>query len=107
MLHSIFKHVAASCVKGIVTSCFLCNRPTPKAREKNCSGPFAPCRRQPPPPPQPLADPPIASLRATHYVAQRREAIVQGADAIMKISNDAAKEFDKAVLATMLKVACC
>jgi hypothetical protein len=32
---------------------------------------------------------------------------VQGADAIMKISNDAAKEFDKAVLATMLKVACC
>jgi hypothetical protein len=38
---------------------------------------------------------------------QRREAIIQGADAIMKISNDAAKEFDKTVLTAMLKVTTC
>jgi hypothetical protein len=38
-----------------------------------------------------------------HLFYQRRDAIVQGADNIMKVSNDAAKDFDKTVLAAMLK----
>jgi hypothetical protein len=40
----------------------------------------------------------------SHSFYQRRDAIVQGADNIMKVSNDAAKDFDKTVLAAMLKV---
>jgi hypothetical protein len=43
--------------------------------------------------------------QALRAVSQRRAAIIQGADDIMKVSNEAAKEFDKSVLATMLKAA--
>jgi hypothetical protein len=38
------------------------------------------------------------------FISQRREGIVQAADTIMQVSNDAAKEFDKSVLAVMMKV---
>jgi hypothetical protein len=109
------------------------HRPTRKAREKIFKERFVPSLRcvpgrQSPYPPSPNSSFKLnpcrlrnrfISLHGDRYLfkavasnpldtnnicLQRRDAIVQGADAIMQISNDAAKEFDKAVLAVMLKV---